>query len=173
MRTWPKPLLRAMLKIVSLLLIFTVSTYAENPIMSKVGAGTLIIFNDRVVQPKGEVDIGQTIQIRYWLKISGPKPRFISLDASSMTAQGIRNFKPVLSSDGSTNKKWSGGFYIRSSRQSNLDVTINPNLWAKVQDLPTRQQLQALEKTLAHEANLNVIIGREKGGYKVLGVIVD
>jgi len=157
-------------------LICVSSVYADTDVIErKIGAGTMFVFDGRISEPKGEILIGKTITIIYWLKIeAGGKPRFIAMDASSMSPHALKQFKPTAGSDGKgPGPKWAGGFYIKSSKQPQLDITLSPDLWAKIRDISTKNQLRALETTMSHQANLNVIVGYSNGSYKILNVVVN
>jgi len=136
-------------------------------VISKIGGAYLYIFTGG--EPIGSVHAGNTVQVDYWLHVSG-RPRFISMDAT-MAGQ---KFKPSIY-PGKSNQpaNWSGGFYILSSKQGKLDVVISQRLWEKIADQPTRDRVKALQQAMSREANLNVTIERVKKEYRIKSVIIE
>jgi len=135
-------------------------------VISKIGGAYLYIF--RSGEPRGSVHAGSSIEVDYWLKV-GSKPRFISMDATTIGT----SFRPSIREQQSAPAHWSGGFYIRSTGQGKLEITISQRLWEKVRDQPTQNQLKALEQTLSREANLNVSIERVKKEYRIRSVTIE
>jgi hypothetical protein len=163
MKIWPR--------LLSLLLLHSV--YAEEGvIVQKVGTAYMFVFPGEnaqlhsVAEPKGIVQVGDTITILYWLRIYGDQPRFIAMDAPIKV-------RPQLFPVTKTGNKWLGGFLIRDSNQKQLDISISPKLWKQVRSVPTRKQLSELEKTMSKMANLSVTIGGDATHFKITKIIID
>ena len=139
----------------------------ETILEKKIGGATMYVFPEGTVH--GRVDFGRTITIRYFLRVmKGGKPRFILLDSSK-----ARKVAPKITPNASGSQNWFGGFLVRSTTQHQLDITITRELAQKINDLPARNHLGEIEKTLSREANLNVVIGRTGTGYKIIGIWID
>ena len=124
---------------------------------------------DSVKEPMGKLQAGDTIEVDYWLRITGHKPRLISLDAS----QASRLRPGIVQGHPNAPSRWAGGFYVRSTRQGRLEVVISQKLWQKVKDQPTQNQVRALEETFSKEANLSVSIERVKKQYRIKSVTIE
>ena len=110
----------------------------------------------------GEVNIGKTISIRYWILVNSSKARFIQIEGKA---------KPKLIAG--LGQKIAGVFRIKSTLQPRLDIYLSPKLWEKVKDAPTREQLRLLEKTMAREANMSVLVEGRKNQYRILSIRID
>jgi len=110
----------------------------------------------------GRVDIGKTISIRYWILVNSSKARFIQIEGQA---------RPKLVAG--IGQKIAGAFRIKSTLQPRLDIYLSPKLWEKVRDAPTREQLRLLEKTMAREANMSVLIEGRKNQYRILSVRIN
>ena len=177
MKTWLK-----LLSAISVLLLIKSAQSAElhingnGIVVSRIGPEYMFIFpSTSIMEPKGSVHIGPHITISYWLRINrGGKSRFISMDASKLPPQFIHTFQPYIKPEtGREKAKWSGGFYISSTTQPRLDITISQKLWEKIKLPATREQVHAIEQTLSREANLNVEVAKERGEWKIIDVMIQ
>ena len=115
--------------------------------------------------PAGKISIGDTITISYALKIArSGKVRFIGVDGSSLSPSAVANLRIVLKVESS--QKYFG-FFVRDTRQPNLDISINPSFMAKV------KTKNGLREKIAQQGNLNVVLAPVKGGYKIISVVLD
>jgi len=118
---------------------------------------------------RGRVDAGKTITVRYWLRVTGSKPRFILMDSSAVQRLSLK----IATNVDVSNKHWFGGFLVRSTRQRQLNITMAQKFWEKLPAIPAQEQLKRIEKRMARESNLTVIIGRTDGEYKFLSVLIN
>ncbi len=164
MRIWSRPL-RNLLPLLLILSLSNNAPASEGVLESRVGSTYMFVFPGAVAEPKGIVQVGDTITILYWLRISGKKSRFIAMDG----AWTVPAHFPIAQ----TGNKWAGGFMIRDTGQHQLDIKLAPRIWDKVKDVPNRDQLVALEKQMSRTANLRLTISGIKPHYKIVQVTID
>ena len=104
--------------------------------------------------PAGKISIGDTITLRYALKIEGGKARFVVVDASPLSKEVADNLRIVLKPEPS---KTVFGFLVVDTRQSNLEFSIKP----------------ANQENVSRHGNLSVMLIAAKGGYKIGKLILD
>jgi len=116
-------------------------------------------------RPAGEIRIGGNIVIKYSLKIGNSgKSRFVEVDASKLSGKLQRRAVPRLSVGDIGNPP---GFYIKDSRQPQLDIHITTPFLFALRSALAKQSLADVRETLAREGNLSVLIGRTTDGYRV------
>jgi hypothetical protein len=131
----------------------------------------MFIFSDAGVR-RGQVNVGKTITVAYWIVISqGGKPRFIALDQSAIRATTLRTSLVEGSKTGK--EKWHAGFMVRSKGQPQLQVYFDRHILSKITDAAVRDQLAATEQTMAREANINLVIGKRYGRFWIESVTIN
>lgn len=107
--------------------------------------------------PAGKISIGETITLRYALKIEGGKARFIGVDASPLSKTVAGNLRVVLKPEPSPALF---GFLVVDMNQPNLNFHIvNPSRRAR--------------ENIARHGNLNVTLTPVKNGYKISSLTID
>ncbi len=118
----------------------------DGVIVQKTGPETLFVFPPTVQKPSGRITVGSTIDVMYFLNVTGGNARFIAMDAGT-----VRQFKPDLSV---INKKGpSLGFYLKDTENPMLDVHIGSKFTREI-------HRKAVQQKIGREGNLKVSLGR-------------
>ncbi len=118
----------------------------DGVIVQKTGQETLFVFPPTVQKPSGKITVGSTIEVMYFMSVSGSNARFIAMDAGT-----VRRFKLDLSVQ---NKEGpSLGFYIKDTAQPMLDVWIDPKFTREIHK-------KAVQQKIGREGNLKVSLGK-------------
>ncbi len=130
-------------------------------IIKKVGASYIYVFpsaQGRIKStdnPAGKIEIGKTVTVIYALKIMG-KARFIGLDGSTISPK-----LTVAQSD----KLF--GFMVRDSKQSDINISINPTFMSKL------ERVSDVQEKMARQGNLSVTLAPVDHGVKIISVVLD
>ncbi len=119
----------------------------DGVIVQKTGPETLFVFPPTVQKPSGRITVGSTIEVMYFMSVTGSNARFIAMDAGT-----VRRFKPDLSVL-NKNEKAGLGFYIKDTAQPMLDVWIDPKFTREIHK-------KAVQQKIGREGNLKVSLGR-------------
>ncbi len=112
--------------------------------------------------PAGVINVGDTITVMYSLHLIGhAKTRFIGMDATRAT--GIAPNLTVSKAGKSF------GFFVRDTRQSQIEIDIEPTFMQKIQKLAESE----LHNAVASSGNLNVTLSEKNKVIVITHVRLD
>jgi hypothetical protein len=177
---WPRLSSQSLSVILLLLLVPAYGDqwkWNDGVIVQKVGPEFMFVFPSpkgritAIATPSGKIQIGNTITIKYSLKITQlNRARFISLDASKLPIKS-QDIAPNLTIDNKNDVIF--GFLVKDTGQGQLDIFIDPKFAENISQL-AQNRLKLIQQKIGHEGNLNVIMGPgDKNNFKIIKIEVN